>query len=288
MSTPSSLAGFGDVADDYDVFLVDQWGVLHNGHTAHRDAVDVMHRLKEMGKTLIILSNSSRRAETTRQNMRRMEIDPHLFDGFVTSGEEVWRALQSRDDEFYAEIGTRCVVFQWGKDEFFFDGLDLQPVDSIEDAEFILLNGTERDKFPEYEAILRRGVVRGIPLICANGDFVSITPEGELVQCPGVVARRYEALGGFVRWHGKPTPGTYRMALDGIEADARVIGIGDSLHHDIGGATGAGIDSLFISDGIHRPELAETDSGSHSAESLSKLYEQYACAPTYVSRWLSW
>ena len=60
-------------------------------------------------------------------------------------------------------------------------------------------------------------------MVCANGDFVSITPEGELVQCPGVLARRYEALGGFVRWHGKPTTGTYDIALDAGQDRTRVL-----------------------------------------------------------------
>lgn len=288
MSASKTIRGFGEIAADYDTFLVDQWGVLHNGQTAHAEAVDVMHRLKADSKKLIILSNSSRRAETTRKNMVRMQIDPDLFDGFATSGEEVWQALHTRTEPFYTGLGKRCIVFQWGKDEYFFDGLDLESVDSIEDAEFILLNGTERDRFPEYEAILRRGVERGLPMICSNGDFVSITTEGELVQCPGVVARRYEALGGFVRWHGKPTIGAYEMALKECSSDARVIAIGDSLHHDIGGAMNREIDSLFITNGIHRPELPDDVDGEPSPEGLAKLYEQYAATPTYVSRHLNW
>ena len=62
MSDTKAIAGFGGITDAYDTYLVDQWGVLHDGHTAHAAAVDVMHRLKDAGKKLIILSNSSRRA----------------------------------------------------------------------------------------------------------------------------------------------------------------------------------------------------------------------------------
>jgi HAD superfamily hydrolase (TIGR01459 family) len=289
VSGTTAIAGFGKLADAYDIYLVDQWGVLHDGHTAHAPAIDVMHRLKEDGKKLIILSNSSRRADTTRENMIRMAIDPDLFDGFATSGEEVWQAFRRRDNPFYASLGTRCIVFQWGHDEHFFEGLDLKPVESIEEAEFILLNGTERDRFPTYEAILRRGVERGLPMVCSNGDFVSITPEGELVQCPGIIARRYETLGGSVRWHGKPTPGAYQMALgDEPSNPKRILAIGDSLHHDIAGADTAGFDALFITDGIHRPELDLQVNGAHTAESLAKLYEQYGATPTYVARHLVW
>ena len=76
--------------------------------------------------------------------MGRMGIDHRLFDVIATSGEEVWQAIRHRQDDFYRELGRRCVVFQWGKDDSFFEALDLEPVDEIEAAEFILLNGTEK------------------------------------------------------------------------------------------------------------------------------------------------
>ena len=282
MTAARDISGLREVANDYAVYLVDQWGVLHDGHTAHDAAIEVMQRLNDDGKKLIILSNSSRRASTTRGNLIRMEINPDLFDTFATSGEEVWRAFQARNDKFYVGLGRKCVVMQWGKDEQFFEGLDLEPVDTIEEAEFILLNGTERDRFPEYDALLRNAAERTLPLVCSNGDFVSITPDGELVQCPGVVARRYAALGGPGRWHGKPTEGTYRLALDGVAADARILAIGDSLYHDIGGAAANGVSSLFITSGIHRPELEA------APEALESLYAQYGATPTYVLRDLVW
>jgi HAD superfamily hydrolase (TIGR01459 family) len=275
------IDGLAEVADGYDTYLVDQWGVLHNGHNAFGPAVDVMSRLKDAGKSLIILSNSSRRAETTRRNMAQMAIDHSLFDTIATSGEEVWQALHKREDDFYRNLGHRCIVFQWGKDHDFFNGLDLDPTEDIEQAEFILLNGTERDKFPSYEPILCRAVERGLPMVCSNGDFVSITPEGQLVQCPGVLAQRYETLGGYVRWHGKPADGIYNTALDADLDRSRVLAIGDSLYHDIGGAASNGIDSLFITNGIHQPELANN-------RGLANLYQEYNATPTFVSSNLFW
>tara|TARA_A100001037_G_C15132959_1_gene629598 strand:+ start:1666 stop:2511 length:846 start_codon:yes stop_codon:yes gene_type:complete len=275
------IDGLAEIAGDYDTYLVDQWGVLHNGHNAYEPAVNVISRLKDAGKSLHILSNSSRRAETTRRNMTQMGIDHSLFDSIATSGEEVWQALYKRTDEFYRNLGNSCIVFQWGKDNDFFNALNLDPTDDIEVAEFILLNGTERDKFPSYEPILCRAVERGLPMVCSNGDFVSITPEGELVQCPGVLAQRFEVLGGFVRWHGKPTAGIYNIALDDSKNRSRVLAIGDSLYHDIGGATANGVDSLFITNGIHQPELTNN-------MGLTNLYQHYNATPTYVSSDLRW
>ena len=283
-----AIGGLREIADDYDVYLVDQWGVLHDGHAAHEPAINAMHQLKSRDKKLLILSNSSRRASTTHRNLVRLNIDPYLFDSFITSGEEVWQAFRSRDDAFYATLGSRCLVLQWGKDDQFFEDLDLEPVDEIDDAEFILLNGTEKDRFSEYDILLRHAAERCIPMVCTNGDFISIMPDGKLVQCPGVVARRYEALGGQVRWHGKPTEGVYRMALTDTSENARILAIGDSLFHDIGGALANGLASLFVSGGIHRPELQETSTGYHSPTDLARIYAQYNATPTYVTRELAW
>ena len=155
MTKTRAIGGLREIADNFDTYLVDQWGVLHDGHTSHKPAVEAMHQLKALDKRLHILSNSSRRASTTHGNLIRMDIDPNLFDSFVTSGEEVWQAFRSRDDTFYTNLGKRCLVLQWGQDDQFFEGLDLEQVDQIDDAEFILLNGTEKDRFHEYD---REGV----------------------------------------------------------------------------------------------------------------------------------
>ena len=79
------------------------------------------------------------------------------------------------------------------------------------------------------------------------------------------------------------------MALGDEATDPkRILAIGDSLHHDIAGAGATGFDALFITDGIHRPELDLQADGTHTPESLAKLYEQYGATPTYVTRHLVW
>jgi ribonucleotide monophosphatase NagD (HAD superfamily) len=61
-----------------------------------------------------------------------------------------------------------------------------------------------------------------------------------------------------VRWHGKPYPSVYESCLGllGINDKRRILAIGDSLRTDIAGAAGAGIDSLFITGGIHAAEFS--------------------------------
>ena len=55
------LEGLAAVADRYALFLIDQWGVMHDGHTPYPGAVECMANLQQMGKKIILLSNSSKR-----------------------------------------------------------------------------------------------------------------------------------------------------------------------------------------------------------------------------------
>ena len=283
VSTP-----FSEIAEGYDGFLIDQWGVLHDGHNLFPDAHEVMQRLRAAGKTLVVVSNSSRRLSTTRENMARMGLDPDLFDLIETSGEEVWQALHRAPDDFYRDLGRRCLVYQWGKDESFFEGLELDRVPTVEEADFVLMNGTEPGEIENYATALRGAAARGLPMVCANHDFVAVSPSGALVECPGGVARRYEAMGGYVRWHGKPRANTYRRATAPMTTSAAVLAIGDSLFHDIGGAAAHGIDSLFITGGIHRLDLDLAPDGGHSEARFRELCEEYAVRPTFVASRLAW
>jgi ribonucleotide monophosphatase NagD (HAD superfamily) len=93
-------------------------------------------------------------------------------------------------------------------------------------------------------------------MVCANPDLVVIQ-QGHRSICAGAVAERYEALGGRVRWHGKPFASVYHtcFGLLGIAEKSRILAVGDSLRTDIAGAAGAGIDSLLVTGGIHAEEF---------------------------------
>ena len=89
---------------------------------------------------------------------------------------------------------------------------------------------------------------------------------GKLVYCAGALAEAYEKIGGTVIYYGKPHAGDLRSrARGGAPARRRLLAIGDGLHTDIKGANAAGLDALFIADGIHGEDVAEFTQG-HLAE----------------------
>tara|TARA_B100000524_G_scaffold19391_1_gene9930 strand:- start:109 stop:483 length:375 start_codon:yes stop_codon:yes gene_type:complete len=116
---------------------------------------------------------------------------------------------------------------------------------------------------------------------------------------PGALAQRYLSAGATdVRLVGKPHAEIYAAcfaalaeggeARGGEGAPPRVLAVGDSLHHDVLGASRAGIDSLLVCSGVHAAELGVTQASDEvpSAERLEALLERFAeendgLAPTH-------
>ena len=59
------LTSVSQLADRYDAFLLDQFGVLHDGTNAIPGAVDCFAQLVAHNKKCVILSNTSRRGGAT-------------------------------------------------------------------------------------------------------------------------------------------------------------------------------------------------------------------------------
>ncbi|KNA08897.1 hypothetical protein SOVF_158550, partial [Spinacia oleracea] len=78
------------------------------------------------------------------------------------------------------------------------------------------------------------------------------------------------------------------MAMAGVDA-SECIAVGDSLHHDIIGANLAGMQSVFITGGIHANEL-ELDRFGQVAEAskVQDLVSKCGAYPTYVVPAFTW
>jgi HAD superfamily hydrolase (TIGR01459 family) len=282
------IDGIGGIAGQYDLFLLDQWGVLHNGETAHADAVSVLRRLREAGQRVILISNSSRPSANSVASLTRMGIERALYDDVVTSGEIAWREMKAGTDPFFRNLGRRCFMFNWVGDHCFIKGLPYKEVPTVDEADFLLLPVGGAAAIGDYEDALRAGIARGLPLICLNRDFVSVDPAGNLVECSGMVARHYETLGGAVRYYGKPGREIYEACLARAPGARRPVGIGDSLHHDIEGGRVMGIDTIFITAGIHAYDLGIRPGDRPTQAALNKLCEEQGVWPDYAMAKLTW
>lgn len=274
------LTGFAPLAARYDGFIIDLWGVVHDGVRAYPGAVDTLTRLRDAGKKAILLSNAPRRADAVQQAMRHMGIADDLYSGIMTSGEATHLMLRDRSDPWYAALGRR--VFHLGptRDRGVLEGLDLVPVDRLDEAEFLLNTGPDdlgnQTEVAEFEQVLQEARRHGLKMICANPDL-EVIRGGQRVICAGALAKRYEELGGEVRALGKPDPAIYGPVLDQLALPAgRVLAVGDGLRTDIAGAKAAEIDACWVLGGIHHhePDPAATAAGHGLAP--------VACIPAFV------
>ena len=291
------LTGVGAVADKYDSLLLDQFGVLHDGRVAYPEAVEAVRRLAAEGKTLVILSNSGRRAAETVAKLKPLGFDPAWFAGAVTSGETTHQALTSRSDPAFAQLGPRCLHFTWGeRGSINVDDLGLVHVTDPEDADFVLAHGMETvNRGSEHPALpvslqdiqnlLRVAARRRLPLVIANPDVVTVDTT-KLVPMPGQCGVWYAEFGGPPAiLMGKPAAVIYEAAKQLCRG--RVLAVGDSVAHDIAGACGAGIDSMFVAaTGIHAKDLGD---GPLTAAGVAKLAAEHSCAaPTYAVHAFRW
>src|SRR5262245_5154099 len=78
------VAGLSAMADCYDGYIVDLWGVLHDGVHAYPGAVEAMLRLKARGKRIAVLSNAPRRAEEVAIRTARLGITAEHYDWLMS------------------------------------------------------------------------------------------------------------------------------------------------------------------------------------------------------------
>lgn len=284
---PVRIGGMREVADRFDLFLIDQWGTIHDGYRPLAGAIPCLTRLTMLAKRIALLSNSSQRAFANRDRMREIGIDETLYSCVITSGELIWRALKTRDEPEFAALGEKCFLLSRDGTSPLLDGLDLEIVAQPEQASFVLISGvTPGKRMADYRPLLETCVSHGLPAVCANPDRIGVDGE-DRPAAPGALAYLYETIGGTVLYRGKPDSTIYAAAIEetGYGDRSRIVSIGDSLEHDIAGGVRHGFASVLVTSGLHAPELAGDEAAfdarlaaavaHHGGEMPSHLIENF-------------
>ena len=285
------LSGFAPLADRFDGFILDLWGVIHDGVNAFPHAVECLAHLRAAGKRTLLLSNVPRPNDAAQAMMRRMGIPDDLYTDILTSGEAVRRALQRPPDLWWAELGQR--VFHLGpeRDRGVMEGLALTSVAHPAEANFVLNTGPDDHRNPtdlaEFESVLQDCARHHLPMICANPDL-QVIRGGVRVLCAGALAVRYQELGGDVRSIGKPDATIYQPVLQSLGLPVgRVLAVGDALHTDIAGAAGVDIASCWVLSGVHGEALA-TAPGRFDVIKAEAAAKSAGVAPIATIPYFAW
>lgn len=294
LPSPRFIQGLSELAPDYDVLLCDVWGVIHNGVAHFGRAVEALMRFRDAGGRVVLITNAPRPQAKIVALLDRLSVPREAYDGIVSSGDVTVAMIVARADEPLAHIGPSY-------DELVFAEAERQAGRAIrrvplDEAAYVVCTGlldAEQETPADYQVRLESMRQRGLDFICANPDIVVEVGE-TLYYCAGALAELYAGMGGRVVQAGKPYLPIYERALAvaaGKRGEAvdrrRVLAIGDGLMTDIKGGANSGIDALFITSGIHRPEL-HGETGAIDVAALDRLVTTHGVRPKAVLGELAW
>jgi HAD superfamily hydrolase (TIGR01459 family) len=258
------MTGLRDLCANYDAFIFDLWGVVHNGVSLYPEVRSVFANLQAAGKKIGLLSNSPRPVADAKRNLQaKFALTPQDYDILMTSGQMAYDWLRDRPDPALKSLGRR--FWPIGTDEqiapFLAPELALEIAAAPKDADFILVAGLSagHDTLEDYEQDLELWKQLNLPLFCANPDHHVIRGE-TFGLAGGAIANAYRSLGGKVRDDcGKPHKPIFNRILRELDLPAaHCLMVGDNLATDIPGAAMVGMPSLWLTGGVHGPELKAT------------------------------
>jgi HAD superfamily hydrolase (TIGR01459 family) len=290
------LHHIAEIADKYDIFFVDLWGVIHDGVEAYPGVHEALASLKQAGKKVIFISNAPRRAFRAVEGLRNLNIADDLYDNVVTSGEVTFEYLKNVRGEQWIVDGnhyspptahySRYIILGPDRDNGLLDGAGYEKVLAVKDADFMVVTGFDHDdsNMDEMQPYLDEAIKLNLPLICANPDLIVVRLSGKRALCAGVIANKYAEMGGYVTYFGKPYKEVYERAMQlvGSVPKNRIAAIGDSLLNDIKGANDFGIDSYLIPGGIAGEELGIVHGQLPTQEKLKAFCDKHGVTPTGV------
>ena len=278
-ANPRLIAGLSEIASGYDALICDVWGVIHDGKTAHPAAAEALKHFREKRGPVVLLTNAPRLTSEVAAQCAQYGVPEGCYDVIVSSGAAARGELERRGAH-----GLPLYYIGPDKDLPLLAGLGLN-FTGIEEAKIAFCTGLVDDltETPwDYADRLAAMRDRNLTMICANPDLV-VHRGAKLCYCAGALAKDYEKLGGTAIYYGKPHQPIYDATLAKVAGAKKVLAVGDGLFTDIAGANKAGLDVLFIADGVHGEEVEP-----FTADHLGALFAKAGVHAMAAARKLTW
>ena len=244
---PEHVPDLDALADRFDAFLLDAFGVLNIGETAIPGVAERIAGLRARGKQVMVVSNAAGFPHAALLEKYARLGFSFTAEQVVTSRATLLSALGDRRGLRWGLMATRSTGLRD------LEGLDLtyleeDPAPYAEVDGFLMIGSAawtdERQRL--LEATLQ---ANPRPVLVGNPDIVAPRESGFSTE-PGHFAHRLADVTGIApEFFGKPFGNIFDLAfarLDPIPDKSRILMVGDSLHTDILGAQVAGVRSALV------------------------------------------
>ncbi len=237
-----------DIADQFDVFLLDAFGVLNIGEHAIPGVPERVAGLQAKGKRVFVVTNAAGYSNATLlAKYARLGYD-FTQEDVISSRMTLLHALTEEPERHWGAMLSKAAGYADLEDITLTRLEEDRSVYAKVDG-FLCLGAAEWTQ--ERQALLEEALLeRPRPVMVANPDIVAPRENGFSTE-PGNYAHRLaDKTGVAPKFYGKPFANIYDLVFARLENDidrSRVVMVGDSLHTDILGAQTAGISSALIS-----------------------------------------
>jgi HAD superfamily hydrolase (TIGR01459 family) len=235
-----------EIADEFDVFLLDAFGVLNIGDAAIPGTRERIETLRNSGKRVLVVSNAAGFPHVAlMEKYTKLGYD-FAAEDVITSRAMLLDGIANRRGLHWGMMATRSTGLRDLEDlTLTYLEEDPTPYDKVDGFLLVGSAAWTEERQALLEAALKK---RPRPVLVGNPDIVAPRETGFSKE-PGHFAHRLADRTGITpEFYGKPFPDIYDMAFKRLgEVDrSRVLMVGDSLHTDILGARAVGIASALI------------------------------------------
>lgn len=244
---PQRRADLSALAERFDAFVFDSFGVLNVGDTPIVGAAARVAALRKAGKQVFVLTNAATSPLSSLEHKYRSLGFDFTADEIVSSrailasglaqrpGRSCWLAVAPET----ADIGELGIDYRLLSEH-------LEPPDTVAGVIFMSSSTMTEALHARLSNVLRQ---RSLPVLIGNPDLVAPRDDGFSLE-PGFYAHRLtDELGIKPEFFGKPYANAFvaikRQLKSGI-AHNRVAMIGDTLHTDILGGANAGFATVLV------------------------------------------
>lgn len=257
MTTPKTIDSLLDIADQFDAFFLDMFGVLWDGEAFYPEALPICQKLIQKKKKIYVLTNTTMLSEHYKEKYMPFGLMSKVhYTDVITSGDVLKFKLEHQNllDEITGQKNSGYFLIGRPNDELLKSVLAHQTKD-ISEASVVYFGSPQLFQNDNYVTLpsidefipnLKQALKRKLPAICANPDYFAIS-SGKKYVTQGSLAKWYEEHGGKVYWIGKPYSQIYNYAIQKAQTlPHRCAMVGDTIRTDILGGKNAGMKTVLI------------------------------------------